>query len=33
MFVEKKTSTQITIELSLREISFDVYVHALLCAR
>ena len=30
MLVSKKTNIYLAIELSLREISFDVYVHALI---
>ena len=33
MLVQKKTNIYYAIELSLREISFVVYVHALICAR
>ena len=32
MLVEKKTSIYLAIELSPREISFVVYVHAIICA-
>ena len=33
MPVQKKTNIYFAIELSLREISFVVYVHRLICAR
>ena len=33
MLVQKKTNIYFAIELSLREISFVVYVHALIYAR
>ena len=33
MLVSKKTNIYFAIELSLREISFVVFVHALICAR
>ena len=33
MLVLKETSIYFAIELSLREISFVVYVHVLICAR
>ena len=33
MLVSKKTRIYFAIELSLREISFVVYVRALICAR
>ena len=33
MPVLKKTNVYFAIELSLREISFAVYVHVLICAR
>ena len=33
MLVSKKTDIYFAIEISLREIYFVVYVHALICAR
>ena len=33
MLVSKKTNIYFAIELSLREIPFVVYAHALICAR
>ena len=33
MLVQKKMNIYFAIELSLREISFVMYVHALICAR
>ena len=33
MLVLKKTSIYFAVKLSLREISFVVYVHALICVR
>ena len=33
MLISKKTKIYFAIELSLREISFVVYMHALICVR
>ena len=33
MPIQKKTSIYLAIELSLREISFVVYMHVLICMR
>ena len=33
MLVKKKSSIYFAIEVSLRQISFVAYVHALICAR